>query len=288
MHDIYTFSDIHGMWDLYKAIMDYCHEQDPEAMIIYCGDACDRGPDGYRIMKELLNNPYVVYLKGNHEDLFVRAAREIKCKLNFENTERDRVETVLSACKNFDYKYTNIQNSLYNGGLSTLIDWTKDGMPMDFVEKIDKLPLTFSTNKCDFCHAAGVYTTFKRVNDAEYNQTPINPDDAELIMWTRSAFKYGWEKERTVIFGHTPVPYLDYYMDVPWGKTLNMTPYKWTSDWDPRYTGAKIDMDTGACFTGSAYVLNVLAMKAQGFEDIDVNAKEKVHHDVKKIDCVQM
>ena len=66
-------------------------------------------------------------------------------------------------------------------------------------------------------------------------------------------------------------------------------PYKWYAyDTFPEFTGAKIDMDTGACFTGTAYVLNALTMKAQGFEDIDVSVKEKVHHDVKKIDLVQM
>lgn len=74
MHDIFYFTDIHGMYDLYRAIMDYCNEQDPEAMIIFGGDACDRGKDGYKIMKELLDNPQVLYLKGNHEDLFVHAA----------------------------------------------------------------------------------------------------------------------------------------------------------------------------------------------------------------------
>ena len=70
MHDIFTFGDIHGMYDLYKAIMDYCNEQDPEATIVFLGDACDRGKDGYRIMKDLLNHSNVVYLKGNHEDMY--------------------------------------------------------------------------------------------------------------------------------------------------------------------------------------------------------------------------
>ena len=289
MHDIFFFTDIHGSRPLFDAIMNYCKEQDPEATIIFGGDACDRGLDGYKIMHELLSNPYIIYLKGNHEDLFVSAAKEIKEKnFNFQNADRTKIKTVLNSCCNFDYRYMNIQNSLGNGGLPTLTDWILDGMPMDFVEKIENLPLTFSTDTCDFCHTAGVYTTFKKVNDAEYYNKPVDQDDAELIMWTRSAFNYGWEKERTAIFGHTPVPYLDYYMEVPWGKALNITPYKWTSDWDPRYTGAKIDMDTGAVFTGAAYVLNVLTMKAQGFEDIDVSAEEKVHHDVKKIDCVQM
>ena len=77
MHDIFYFTDVHGCYDLYRAAIDYCFKQDPECMIVYGGDACDRGTSGYQIMKELLDNPRVVYLKGNHEDLFVRAAQFI-------------------------------------------------------------------------------------------------------------------------------------------------------------------------------------------------------------------
>ena len=44
---------------------------------------------------------------------------------------------------------------------------------------------------------------------------------------------------------------------------------------DPDMTGDKIDMDTGAAFLGRAYVLNVLTMKAQGFEIKD-NGVEKI------------
>lgn len=279
MHDIYVFSDIHGVWDLYKAIMDYCHEQDPEATIVYCGDACDRWVDGYRIMKDLLDNPYVIYLKGNHEDLFVQAAREIKRKFDFENIEKDRVKTVLSSCKNFDYKYAAIQDSLYNGGMSTLLDWIMDDMPMNFVDRIERLPLTFSTDTCDFCHAAGIYKTFKKAADAEYDEKEVEEYTSNSLLWSRTAFEYGWAPNRTVIFGHTPVPYLLDDLRVKRDKDNILQPYKYVGTADPVMTGAKIDMDTGAAFTGIAYVLNVLTMQAQGFK-----LKDK---QVKKIEMIQ-
>ena len=264
MRDTFVFSDIHGMWDLYKAIMDYCHEQDPEAMIIYCGDACDRGPDGYRIMKELLDNPYVIYLKGNHEDMFVKAAYEIKIEFHpYEALTKDRVITFLKCTKGFDYRYAAIQDTLYNGGLSTLTDWIMDGMPMDFVERINKLPLTFSTDVYDFCHAAGVYKVFKTAADAEYNKQMVDEYNANSLLWSRTAFEYGWLPNRTVIFGHTPVPYLLEELQV---KCDKIQPYKYIGTFNPAFTGAKIDIDTGAAFTGIAYVLNILTMKAQGFE----------------------
>ena len=43
-------------------------------------------------------------------------------------------------------------------------------------------------------------------------------------------------------------------------------------------------MDTAAAFSGKAYVLNCLTMKAQGFKIVDIEEKKNV----KKIECIQM
>ena len=286
MHDIFFFTDIHGMYDLYRAIMDFCNEQDPEAMIVFGGDACDRGKDGYKIMKELLDNPRVVYLKGNHEDMFVKAAHQIKNDVKID--EGEDIRSAIYWCSSYDYRYEDIRLAVMNGGLTTLVDWAEDGMDMEFVDKIDKLPLTFSTDVCDFCHAAGVYKTFEHAANAEYNGLPVDKFDADSLVWTRSGFNVGWAPNRIAVFGHTPVPYLGDYIDVDFDENVCPQPYKWVGNYCPGMTGAKIDMDTGACFTGNAYVLNVLTMKAQGFEDTDVNTEEIRKHDIKKIDCVQM
>lgn len=258
-HNIFCFTDIHGCRPLFNAIMNYCKEQDDKATIVFCGDACDRGPDGYAIMKELLENPQVIYLMGNHEDMFTRAAREIKEKFNFEGADRDRVQTVLSACKAFDYKYAAIQDSLYNGGMPTLLDWIMDGMPMALIERIEKLPRTFSYEDKDFCHSGGVYQTFQRVSQ----MTTPDPWDADAIVWNRTALGIGWAPNRMAIFGHTPVPYLPGYINI---QVEKVQPIKYAPTNNPVYTGEKLDMDTGAVFTGKAYVLNVLTMRVQGFE----------------------
>lgn len=261
--DIFCFTDIHGCRPLFDAIMNYCHKQDPEGMVLFLGDAIDRGTDGYSIMKELLANPQVVYLKGNHEDMFVQAAREIKEKFNFEGADRDRVQTVLSACKAFNYKYAAIQDSLYNGGMPTLLDWIMDGMPMSLIERIEKLPRTFSYEDKDFCHSGGIYQTFQRVSECEYKMTAPDSWDTDAIVWNRTALGIGWAPNRMVIFGHTPVPYLPGYINI---QVEKVQPIKYAPTSNPVYIGEKLDMDTGAVFTGKAYVLNVLTMRAQGFE----------------------
>ena len=270
--------------------MKYCYEQDPEASIFFLGDAIDRGTDGYAIMKELLNNPRVIYLKGNHEDIFTKAAREIKEMFNFADRPREDVRKVLNACRRFDYKYEAIQISLCNGGMNTLLDWIMDGMPMDLVERVENLPLTFSYEDKDFCHSAGAYTTFKEVADAEYKGKKADEYCINSLMWTRTGLSLGWAPNRIAIFGHTPVPYLEDFIDgFKWKNGDEVVPYIYTRKdvFAPNMTGKKLDMDTGAVFLGRAYVLNVLTMKAQGFKDKDIKNDEIRKHDVEKIEVIQ-
>lgn len=257
MHDIWAFSDIHGQGKLFDKILKFCFAQDPESHIIYLGDACDRGPDGYRIMKTLLNHPQVGYLKGNHEDMFCKAAREIKQKLNFESFDKEYIKNVLKTC---DYKCVAIQDSLYNEGLRTLTDWIVDGMPLDIVEQLENLPLTFSYGNLDFCHAAGIYKTFQEAADAEYyGRKPYKYTELSLL-WSRSAIDTAWQDNRIVIYGHTPTIYFSDCTN--WKKPENWMPA-------PILYNNKLNMDTGAIFTHRAFVLNILTMKAYGFEEKD-------------------
>ena len=286
MHDVFYFTDIHGCYPLFKAAMDFCMKQDPECGIIFGGDACDRGRDGYRIMKELLDNPQVVYLKGNHEDMFVRAAWEIKQnykdKLTADNAWKFLYDVI------YDYRpLTSIHHSLINGGLDTLFDWMMDGMPMYFVDKIQNLPMTFELGHLDFCHAGGDYRVFKRVADAEYNVKDVNKDDATHVLWDRAYLGMGWVPNRTCIFGHTPTPHLaaKYY-----GRdksTSRVHPCAYNATLDDKRTGRKIDMDTGAFASGRIYILNCVTMQAYGFKDNDLGINEISEHNVEQFEVIQ-
>lgn len=273
MHDIFYFTDVHGMYDLYKAAMDYCINEDPECAIIYGGDACDRGNSGYKIMNELLNNPRVCYLKGNHEDMFVHAAIAIK-QLYKSPLEEDYI---------FDFLYNQEINEdgdkaihlhLYNGGYYTLYNWMMDGMPEEFIDKINKLPLTFSYENLDFCHAGGTYEAFENASRAEYFGDWVDKEDAMMLLWDRMHLSTGWAPERTCIFGHTPTVHLP---SIYYGKDKsisNIHPCSYIGLFDNKFNGKKIDMDTGTFNSKKLYVLNCLTLKAQGFELKDNEIKK--------------
>lgn len=292
MHKIFFFTDIHGMYDLYHAIIDYCREQDPEALVIFGGDACDRGPDGYKIMKDLLNRPRIKYLKGNHEDMFVKAAQEINNNFVFAKTDtRENIKTILHRALFNDDEFPGIALAVYNGGLNTLVDWIIDGADMTFVKRIDNLPLTFCIGRHDFCHSASKHEIFDHVSEAEddwdLTDTTVENAEAMSLMWARSDFNLGWAPGRIVYFGHTPIPYLgDYIKD--WDENAEPQPYKWVGTSNSKLTGEKVLMDTGACFTGIAYVLDVLPMQAQGFVDTDIANKEIHKHEIKKFYNIQL
>lgn len=286
MHYIFYFTDVHGYYDLYQAAINYCKEQDHECMIIFGGDACDRGPDGYKIMKELLNDPKVIYLKGNHEDMFVQAARYLLNNLQ-EHLNYDAAKKYLYKLYKTDECPIQIWNAMYNEGAPTLAAWIADGMPNNFVTDISKLPITFSTDTYDFCHTGALPKIFARVAQDEYEKELPDKEDAEILLWDRNMIGFGWTPNRTCIFGHTPTYHLPAkYYGIDKSKA-NAHPCKYLGNLDERLTGEKIAMDVGTASNGKLYVLNCLTLNAQGFEDKDFGNNEIHKHDVEKIEVIQ-
>ena len=68
---VYACTDFHGYYGLLIEIMAYLKPGDE---VYFLGDANDRGPHGWRLMKDIYNQPQFHYLKGNHEDMFVDVA----------------------------------------------------------------------------------------------------------------------------------------------------------------------------------------------------------------------
>lgn len=69
----YCCSDLHGNKIIYDKIIDYVGDN----KLFVLGDLCDRGSDGYDMIKDALSRSNITYIKGNHEELFVNAAQDI-------------------------------------------------------------------------------------------------------------------------------------------------------------------------------------------------------------------
>ena len=81
---VYAIGDVHGRLDLLRSLLDMIDADDArrgaaDTMLILLGDIIDRGPDSAEVVayvRELARSRGAVRLiKGNHEALFVEAAR---------------------------------------------------------------------------------------------------------------------------------------------------------------------------------------------------------------------
>lgn len=269
MHDVFYFTDVHGQLDLFQTMRDWCYEQDPECTIVFGGDACDRGEFGYDIMQAILDDPQIIYIRGNHEDMFIRAAREL---LANNPTHKNRQHTIQEANDLIDMESWLhwVHLSLRNGGRSTLKAWLIDGASTEFIDQLEArtcITLAADNGLC-FSHAGGLQEAFQRVNEAEYEGEIPDRDDAEMMIWDRNYFCSWWDDPKsTIIFGHTPTCYMrDWLPDLPYMRENEMKPVAYTD----KGGGTHIAMDTGMTWTGRGYVLNCLTMHVYGFLDPDV------------------
>lgn len=164
---VYAATDWHGcgwVWDKVKAFLK------PDDTLYFLGDAIDRGHDGFRIMKELYEDPRVIYLKGNHEDMLVA--------------------TYLNQHQYYDHPF---QTWMYNGGRPTF-----EAVPFDdrkdWACAISELP-----TRVIYVNREGITIdmTHSGADDTDYNR-----------LWSREHFFDKPIEDRIIVHGHTPIPYL--------------------------------------------------------------------------------
>ena len=170
----YIIGDIHGCVDnldnLYDNIKKEIKDDDT---LIFLGDYIDRGPSSFDVIEQLIyisENYNTIFLKGNHEDMF----------LKFKSG-------------NYDF-----QNYIDNGGMTTLRSYKENrgnsSLPHKHQLFFENLIHYYETEDFIAVHA-GLNPKINTINDqSEYD-----------MIWIRDNF-YRKEKKwgKTIIFGHTP------------------------------------------------------------------------------------
>lgn len=184
MGRVFACSDLHGVYAIYEKIVAFLQPDD----IVYClGDCGDRGPEGWKLIKAVYNNPQFIYIKGNHEDMLVEAMRE-----NLQD---------ISPFNSDAWYQLN-----YNGGRETFKGWLKENKVdgEEWMTRLDNLPYQFdylTKNKRVLWHLSHAgFTPFGNYPPLEedliwdryhINDEVIAPSDATI--------------KEICLHGHTPI-----------------------------------------------------------------------------------
>lgn len=225
---VYACSDLHGMMDAYKAIKSLLK---PEDKVYFLGDAGDRGPESWELIRHIYSDPQFIYMKGNHEDMLVRAMREY-----IYNDERT----------GHDYSLL-----VSNGGATTFYDWSclNDHIREEWMRRLNKLPYVQEyTNQDGF----RIIMTHAGFTPAYTTDNEIAIPCEEDALWDRYHFTDPWphDTEKVVIIhGHTPTFYLAEKLRLP--KEEVELGAMWYAQ------NHKICLDCGCFFTGCTCLLNL-------------------------------
>ncbi len=183
---VFVIGDIHGCPDELDVLLEAIKPSSGDT-VVCLGDYIDRGPDSRGVVERLLilqgSGCHCVFLKGNHEDMFLHYAGQ---RGHFGEA------------------------FLYNGGESTLRSYGSatlagealwEAIPPEHQAFFRGLTLTFLWGRFLFVHAG--------LNP----QRALPEQDEEELLWIRqewiqSRHSFGY----TVVFGHTPMrqPFLDW------------------------------------------------------------------------------
>ena len=218
----YALSDLHGFLELYYQAKDHVK---PEDIIYFLGDAGDRGPQPWETIKVVAKDPQIVYIKGNHEDMLVKAAKEaLDPDGYFSEAQR------LLAC---------------NGGMDTLYELLNEENVWRWINHLNSLPVNkYYTNannqKILLCHAG----TSLFAND------PDSLPTGRELMWDRLHYYDNSDllSSTIVVHGHTYINHLKEDIGLPTGEIVEALRYA---------EGKKYCIDAGSYRNRKALLLNL-------------------------------
>lgn len=229
MSHVYCCSDLHGQEGLWGMVKDIVYADDSFCYIL--GDCVDRGPAGFKILKEVLEDTkHFALICGNHEQMFMESMKAKHC--------------------------TRIH--MFNGGEPTVKAWEEDGSDKKYIEILDQLPKWL---RYDNKNSEVVILSHSGFTPGPQLGLPEFDDD---FIWNREHFDDDWDEEGgmnnvVLVHGHTPVPLLSHYcyeyMIDKSGKRPSPGAYFYCKD--SKGKAHKINIDGGCFFTGSLPLIDL-------------------------------
>lgn len=219
---IYVCSDVHGHYDKYKALLETISLKDSDALYIL-GDVIDRGPDGVRILQDMMVRPNVIPILGNHE--FTAA---VSLPWLMEEVTDTSIESLT------DVQLAALQEWLANGGEPTL--GALQALPQE--RRVELLEYIRDMELYARVEAGGRSFVLTHAGlDRFAPDKPLEEYELEDFLFGRPAPESVYWPDKILVFGHTPTRIL-------WG-AAGETPRD-----DIFYGKGFIDIDCGCGFDG--------------------------------------
>ncbi|WP_075877398.1 metallophosphoesterase family protein [Merdibacter massiliensis] len=188
---IYVLSDIHGMYQKYREMLQLIQFNDEDTLYIL-GDVIDRGNDGMKILLDMMMRENVIPLIGNHEWMAIQCLTWIQQEITDDFLESLKDSHILS-----------LSLWLHNGAITSIQEWKglDDEQRKAIVDYLmDFIPyktINVGNRKFLLVHAG-----------LPDKKEDLQLDDQKLedLVWTRPDFEkeYHFTEDCTLIVGHTP------------------------------------------------------------------------------------
>jgi serine/threonine protein phosphatase 1 len=190
---VYAIGDIHGRLDLLNALLERIHADSvtrgkAESHLIFLGDLVDRGPNSAGVVRRAqtlaTGGRAIRFLKGNHEEMFLDAARGDLQMLQFFMRIGGR-ETLLS--------YGLSANDLDRFDIEELGDWMLNNVPREDIDFLEDFEDMIEIGDYVFVHA-GIRP-----------KVPLSEQTSTDLRWIREEF-LSWRRPhggKIIVHGHT-------------------------------------------------------------------------------------
>lgn len=200
----YVMSDVHGQYKSYMKMLKKIDLKAEDTLYVL-GDVIDRGPDGIKIITDMMKRPNVVMILGNHELLMMDALKnfdEIKSK---DRHDTDDIDLWLDPCNGGEKTYDAYQN-LTPAKRKAILQYLEEAWIIKKIQVNNKI-----------YHLSHAYTSNKKTKDG-FRYSDLTHDEIWDVVWMNiydRAFirenkdKLYPNKKNIYISGHTFTQRLD-------------------------------------------------------------------------------
>lgn len=193
--ELFVVSDIHGHYTLLKEALNKAgfDNDNPEHLLICCGDYFDRGRENFDVLKFFERLKHKVLLKGNHEDLLLKLLQTGKV------LPHNYINGTMQTLTDFFGKYSidPVDDTIDFSGKTRMVDRV-----CDF---IDETVNYFETENYVFVHG------WLPQNSETFEERQKANDNAwEQARWIKWIEKYDGSEpltDKIIVCGHVPTFY---------------------------------------------------------------------------------